>query len=165
MKKSIYDDIVNKFEEVGITNYMVCDSDSNNELRNDETSIIFSYSDKLIGISICRNSGVIGTDSVFDFGAIEFDTVSNVKALSMTYEQGIALMEKFGYANDERFKNLLKSFKPRTANNPGVGGQMKMFIEEVPVLDDDGNPVKDDNGNHVTKSEVVLPKGMNHYIV
>lgn len=165
MEKSTYENLVNSFKEVGITNYMICDGDANNELRNDESSLLFNDNDKVMSISICRNNGVVGTDSVFDFGAVEFDSISNIKALSISYEQGIALMNKLGFADDEKFLELLKSFKPRTANNPGVGGQLKFFTETVPVLDDNGDPVLDDDGKPVTKEAITLPKGMNHYIV
>lgn len=165
MDKATFQNIISTLKEVGVEAYEVCTGGDNTRMFNSETSIIYDTGTGVLIFSIVDNVGNLTTDANFDVVVLDYENIVSVKSFNLTYEQGLAFMNKKGYSDDERFQNLLKSNKRRSNNNPGVGGNLKVFTEEVPVLDEEGNPVKDDDGNPITKTEVVLPKGMNHYIV
>ena len=165
MDKATFQNIISTLEEVGVTAYEVCTGGDNTRMFNSETSIIYDTGTGVMIFSLVDNVGNLTTDANFDVAVLDYENIVSVKSFNLTYEQGLEFMDKKGYKDDERFQNLLKSNKRRSNNNPGVGGNLKVYTEEVPVLDEEGNPVKDENGNPVTKTEITLPKGMNHYII
>lgn len=165
MEKETFQKTLRVFDEVGIKNYMICIGGDNTRMFNNETSIVYDTGSDVMIFSITDNVGNLTVDANFDIAILDYGNISNIKALNMTYEQGIAIMDKLGYGSDEKFQDMLKSNKRRSNNNPGVGGNLKVYTEEVPILDEEGNPVKDKNGNPVTKTEITLPKGMSHYII
>lgn len=165
MTKATFQNILSKFEEVGIENYMVCIGGDNTRMFNNATSIVYDTGSNVMIFSLTDNVGNLNTDAVYDITVVDYENISNVKAIGMSYDQGIAIMDALGYGSDEKFQDLIKNNKPRSNNNPGVGGNLKIFTEETPVLDGDGNPVLNEDGTPKTKTEVVIPKGMSHYIV
>ncbi len=165
MEKETVQKTLSIFEELKIDRYMICIGGDNNRMFNSETSLVYDTGSEIIIFQISDKVGNLVDNSVFDYAVLDYGNISNIKAMHLTYEQGIELMNKLGYSSDERLLDMLKSNKPRTNNNPGVGGNLRLYTEEVPVLDDNGEPVLDENNKPVTKTEVVLPKGMNHYIV
>lgn len=170
MEKSTFQSTINAFKNAGVTKYMLSvDGENTTRNLNNETSIIIEKGDHVVIFSMTDNVGSLNKDAVYDVAVIPYTNITGIRAIGMSFEQGIAVASELGIDGEDAYKDLIKNNKPRQNNNPGVGGQLKMYTKEVeePVLDGEGNPVLDDEGNPVTvKKEVpTIPDRMSHYVV
>ena len=170
MEKETFQRTLQAFKNAGIDKYMVCIGGDNNRMFNNESSIVVDKGDCVVIFNLCDNVGNLTIDAVYDVAVLDYGNISNLKAIGMTMEQGLAIAAELGIDGEDSFKDLIKNNKPRQNNNPGVGGQLKVYTKEVdtdePELDNEGNPVLDEEGNPVMKKQTVptLPGRMSHYV-
>ena len=120
MQKSVFDSIVAKFAELGITEYNVrIEGGNKNLFHNGKTDLIFSTEDAIIGIKATQNYATKGN---YDMTWCHWDDVNCVKLTSVSIQNMLKLKDVFGL-DDDMIKAMIqdntivrKDIIPGTAN-------------------------------------------------
>lgn len=125
MEKQSFDKFVNACKEAGITDYVIrCEGGNRIVYNNTTDSRVFPKDDHVEAIYRTHNYGK--SEGIFDVICIPYENIDTVKVVSITFEQGIKLMELLENKNSEEFKDLLskihirKDIIPGTANLDGI---------------------------------------------
>ena len=98
MQKSVFDSIVAKFVELGITEYNVrIEGGNKNLFHNGKTDLIFSTEDAIIGIKATQNYATKGN---YDMTWCHWDDVNCVKLTSVSIQDMLKLKDVFGLDSD-----------------------------------------------------------------
>lgn len=98
MQKSVFDSIVDKFAELGITEYNVrIEGGNKNLFHNGKTDLIFSTDDAIIGIKATQNYATKGN---YDMTWCHWDDVNCVKLTSVSIQDMLKLKDVFGLDGD-----------------------------------------------------------------
>ena len=140
MTKETYDSFISALQSVDVKEYVIrCEGGNRMVYHNGKTSFVFAKDDHIEAIEITQNYAVDGGQ--FDVICVPYENIDTVKAVAITFEQGIKLMEALGNSGlDEFFSKtpIRQDIKPGTANLAAM---------------------KDGKGNNI------LPPGTSGYVV
>lgn len=155
MQKSVFDSIVAKFAELGITEYNVrIEGGNKNLFHNGKTDLIFSTEDAIIGIKATQNYATKGN---YDMTWCHWDDVNCVKLTSVSIQNMLKLKDVFGL-DDDLIKAMIqdntivrKDIIPGTANLDTI-------------KDNEGNTIVVNSPVYVTNGHVADKKVQNKII-
>lgn len=132
MEKETFIKYHNAFKEAGITEIVIrCEGGNRNVFQND-SSTFFVKDDCVEAIQRTRNYAK--DNGTFDVMCIPYENIDTIKAVSITYEQGLKLMEILGNKNEKNLQTLLdnthirRDIKPGTANIDGMKDEEGNYI-------------------------------------
>lgn len=159
MQKSVFDSIVAKFEELGITEYNVrIEGGNKNLFHNGKTDLIFSTEDAIIGIKATQS---YSTNGNYDMAWCHWDDVNCVKLTSVSIQDMLKLKDAFGLDAD-KIKAMIqdntivrKNIVPGTANLDAIrNDDGNVTVMNTPVYVTNGHVAENTKLVEVSESTV-----------
>ena len=144
MDKSVFDSIVAKLKDAGVTEFVVrIEGGNKNLFHNGKTDLVFSTDDAIIGIKATQNYAVKGN---YDITWCHWDDVNNIKITAATIQNMLDIKDVFGLDED-----LIKSM---IQDNTVVRRDIVPGTANLDVM-------RDNNGKTVCNSIHVTPGHIN----
>lgn len=143
MEKEVLQSIVKKFEECGVTAWVLhCEEGSKREHNGVDNFIEFG-DEYVCGISKTRN--YTSEDGEFELWLLPYDHICHIDVVDITRDAMYKLADSFGFGT-ENVINFIKNSRRRTVINTNSRGGYEQ-------------PIKDEEGN------TILPNGVSGYVV